>query len=295
MYSQDFRKLALRVYKALGSLRKSEAATGISRASIARWAKGGILPKIQRHQAPKTEAVTQVIRDVIVCNPLHTVRQFRTRISESMGIAVSNSLIKTVVRALGYTRKKAHFYGYSKNVEDRTRSFISERADALASGKNFVAIDETSFGRKSYMARGYAPKGEKLFVRKNTPRVTTTSVVACVSSSGLIHRKAVEGSFNKVLFLEFLKELDLPRGTQVLLDNVKFHHSKPVQEYAQTAGLRLLYTPPYSPWFNPIENCFSVVKRAFYRGETIDASFDALEPRHCASFFANGLALTGPQ
>ncbi len=53
---------------------------------------------------------------------------------------------------------------------------------------------------------------------------------------------------------------DLPAGTVLLLDNVSFHHSKVVKEYAISQGLVLLYVPPYSPWFNSVEGVFSIAK-----------------------------------
>ena len=58
-----------------------------------------------------------------------------------------------------------------------------------------------------------------------------------------------------------------------MLDNVSFHHSKVCKEVAYAKGYDLLFVPPYYPWFNPIEGIFSVVKRSFYKGATIQQAF----------------------
>lgn len=98
------------------------------------------------------------------------------------------------------------------------------------------------------------------------------------------------GSCNTARFVEFLHECSLPEGTVVLLDNVSFHRARDVQAFAIAANVTLLYTPPYSPWFNPIEGCFSIVKRAFYRGLAIDNAFGALRESHCSAFFNRSLS-----
>jgi transposase len=46
----------------------------------------------------------------------------------------------------------------------------------------------------------------------------------------------------------------------VLLDNLRPHHAPGVKEAIARAGARVLYLPPYSPDFNPIEPCWSKVK-----------------------------------
>lgn len=51
----------------------------------------------------------------------------------------------------------------------------------------------------------------------------------------------------------------------LIMDNVRFHHSHKVKDLADQKGLRIVYTPPYSPDFNPIENVFSYVKAIWRR------------------------------
>lgn len=51
-----------------------------------------------------------------------------------------------------------------------------------------------------------------------------------------------------------------PVNSVALLDNIGFHKSLQVQKLAEAYGVRLLFTPPYSPECNPVENFFAVVK-----------------------------------
>jgi len=46
-----------------------------------------------------------------------------------------------------------------------------------------------------------------------------------------------------------------------------------VKEYITEKGWVSLYTPPYSPWFNPIENIFGIIKNQYRKNKNISASF----------------------
>ena len=47
------------------------------------------------------------------------------------------------------------------------------------------------------------------------------------------------------------------------MDNVSFHKSKEVKEYISKTDNNILYVPPYSPQFNPIELVFSKMKHNY--------------------------------
>ncbi len=44
------------------------------------------------------------------------------------------------------------------------------------------------------------------------------------------------------------------------MDNCSIHKGKEIEALIQAAGARLIYLPPYSPDFSPIENCWSKIK-----------------------------------
>jgi transposase len=53
---------------------------------------------------------------------------------------------------------------------------------------------------------------------------------------------------------------ELKAGDIVIMDNLPAHRVSGVREAIEQAGARLLYLPPYSPDFNPIENAFAKLK-----------------------------------
>lgn len=295
MYCVDRRKIAIHIYSLIHSLRKTATLLQVSHTSISRWTKSIERKQyyIKNPQHQKSKIIIEVVRSAIASNPFTTAAKLREVIKSTTSIAVSKELVRTVIGKLGLTRKKARFYGMTKALPEQTRDFLKQRNAFMEENRHIVSIDETAFGRNGIVINGYSPKGTPLCVRKKAPRVTTISVVACVSSQGLVKRKQLEGAFNTVEFFSFLESLDLPLRTVVLLDNVRFHHAKVVKQFAIEKRWDLLYVPPYSPWFNPIELCFSIIKRKFYECGDVSQSFDHLTEQHCNAFFGKSLTTNG--
>ena len=64
-------------------------------------------------------------------------------------------------------------------------------------------------------------------------------------------------------FLAYVEQILAPSlkpGDIVVIDNLRAHKVAGVREAVEAAGARLLYLPPYSPDFNPIEQLFAKIK-----------------------------------
>ena len=62
------------------------------------------------------------------------------------------------------------------------------------------------------------------------------------------------------VFLDAVRDANGDRIVLMILDNSRIHHAKMVTEYAEELGIILLFLPPYSPQFNPIEFIWKTVK-----------------------------------
>lgn len=65
--------------------------------------------------------------------------------------------------------------------------------------------------------------------------------------------------FNQWFEEHLLKELN-PQST-IIMDNAAFHKKEEIYTMAETAGHTVLFLPPYSPDFNPIEKDFAILKK----------------------------------
>lgn len=115
------------------------------------------------------------------------------------------------------------------------------------------------------MTRLYAraPKGQRAHGTQIRNRGTNLTTIGALSLTGMQASLLFEGGTDKQAFLTFVQEVLVPSltpGQLVVLDNLGAHRAKGVEEAVEGAGCQLVYTPPYSPDLNPIEECWSKVK-----------------------------------
>ncbi len=73
----------------------------------------------------------------------------------------------------------------------------------------------------------------------------------------------VEGSTNGTGFETYLEDVLCPtlrKGQVVVMDNLSSHKGERVRDLIEAKGCELIYLPPYSPDYNPIEQAFSKLK-----------------------------------
>lgn len=189
----------------------------------------------------------------------------KNMIRDVFGISVSEVLVGTCIQKSGFSKKKTRTRpckeAGTKNVEE----FLSEFMEARRSQKRIVSIDETGFDDTSLPHMGYSPKGSRLVIKHPRTSWKRTSVTAAVCTSETSNFSLSDKPVNGETFENFLSSLNLPEGSVLLMDNIAFHKTKKVRDLVSSRGWRMLFTPPYSPWFNPIENVFSVAKNTFRR------------------------------
>lgn len=144
-------------------------------------------------------------------------------------------------------------------------------ANAELKAENLVVLDETRATTTLTRRSTRVPGGQR--ARGSAPRNqgTGTTLIAALTTSGMTAAMTLPGALDTAAFLVFLEEIlgpTLRPGQVVVLDNLSVHlsvHKVPAAEKViAAAGCRLLFLPPYSPDFSPIENAFAQVK-AFLR------------------------------
>jgi transposase len=146
--------------------------------------------------------------------------------------------------------------------------------------------------------RGRAPRGKRLRVGIPQGHWKTTTFVAGLRLTGMMAPFVLDGPMNRSAFLAYLHQVlapELKRGDVVILDNLPAHKGSRVREAIEAAGASLLYLPPYSPDFNPIENAFAKLKALLRKAaeRTVEGLWTAIgrlvdlfPPQECANYFA---------
>ena len=147
--------------------------------------------------------------------------------------------------------------------------------------------------------RGRSPRGERCRAAVPHGHGKTTTLVAGLRLGGLMAPMAIDGAMNGEAFTAYAEKILAPTlspGDVVVMDNLPAHKVSGAQAAIERAGARLLFLPPYSPDFNPIEQAFAKIKALLRKAaartvQALDAAIasalDAFTPHECANYFTN--------
>jgi len=176
------------------------------------------------------------------------------------------------------------------------RSHWHERLAAVPTAR-LVFVDESGANTKMTRLYGRSPVGERLVTRCPQGHYQTSTLIAGVRLGGPCAPWLFEGAMDGEMFLASVRQGLVPTlqpQDVVIMDNLATHKIAGVRQAIETAGARLLYLPPYSPDFNPIENLWSKVKHilrslsprtAADLLQAVALSFAAISTADCHGFF----------
>lgn len=129
--------------------------------------------------------------------------------------------------------------------------------------EDLIFIDE--MGVNLSLVRRYARsfKGTRARGSKPSRRGQNVSVIGAISLKKVVTSINLVGGIDGLTFEAFIKRKLVPElweGAAVLLDNCSIHKGQNIEEAIRASGAEILYLPPYSPDFSPIENFWSKVK-----------------------------------
>jgi transposase len=108
-----------------------------------------------------------------------------------------------------------------------------------------------------------APRGARAYGKAPKNWGKNVSLICAIDSEGVKPSMSVEGAVDSKVFESYIEHFLAPRlkrGQIVVMDNLSSHKSKRVKGLIEEAGCELVFLPPYSPEYNPIEVAFSKVK-----------------------------------
>lgn len=131
------------------------------------------------------------------------------------------------------------------------------------SPEKLVYLDESGVNTDMTRIYGRAVGGARVVDNApiNTP--VNTTILSSIRLNGETAYTTYSGGTTGDKFVEYLKEVLIPtlnKGDVIIMDNMRSHHVKAVKDVVEKAGMVLLYLPPYSPDFNPIEKMWSKIK-----------------------------------
>jgi transposase len=173
------------------------------------------------------------------------------------------------------------------------RSLVAREIHA----EQLVFVDEMGANISLAPLYAWSRRGERAFgsVPRNWGKNVT--LLASMSLEGMGPCLAVEGSTTTVVFEAYLKRVLVPSlqaGQVVVMDNLSAHKGSKVRELIESRGCELIYLPPYSPEYNPIEEAFAKLKALLRKAgarsrevliEAMGLALEALTARDARNFF----------
>jgi len=146
---------------------------------------------------------------------------------------------------------------------------------------------------------GRCAKGRRLVAFAPGGHWQTTTFIAALRHGRITAPCVFGGPINGESFLAYVRQVLVPAlspGDIVVMDNLGAHKVAGVREAIEATGAKLLYLPPYSPDFDPIEQVFAKLKHKLRKAarRTVDALWDAIgivlhdfPPGECFNYFLN--------
>ena len=222
-----------------------------------------------------TDEVRYFIIHTVLDNPGIMLHEIQNEVSTAFDMEIAESTICQVLHRLNFSRKKMCIAATQQDQMLRAL-FVSEVEFYKAN--MFVFLDETGTDRRDAIRKyGYGWRGKPIVAHKLLVRGQHLSTIAFMSTAGLLDCVTVSGGVNGDVFYEFvhsklLYHLNPFNGCNsqsiVIMDNASIHSVEGIVEMIQQVGAIVLFLPPYSPDYIPIEELFSKVKKAIKQYES---------------------------
>ena len=160
-------------------------------------------------------------------------------------------------------------------------------------------IDETWTATNMARSHGRSPKGERLRMGVPHGHHKTTTLIAGLRLSGMVAPMVLDGPVNSAWFEAYVDQILVPElrcGDVVIMDNLSSHKRASVRAMVEAAGATIMFLPPYSPDFNPIEKAFARLKAMLRKAAErtvvglwglIGQLVDIFQPAECANYFSS--------
>jgi len=207
------------------------------------------------------------------------------------------STIDLWLRRLGWKFKKTLAAAEQERPDVAERRAHWHEQLAAEPTAHLVFVDESGANTKMTRLRGRALGGQRLLARVPHGHYQTSTLISGIRLEGPCAPWLFEGPMNGEMFLAWVRQGLAPTlcpGEVVILDNLATHKVRGVRASLEAVGARLLYLPPYSPDFNPIEPMWSKIKQTLRSQaprtqqdllRAAKTAFNAISSADCKGFF----------
>lgn len=172
--------------------------------------------------------------------------------------------------------------------------------------EHLVFIDESGVNLALTRLYARALKGIRARGKRPEKRGKNISIIGAMTVKGVLASFNVFGPTDGITFEAFIKQRLVPKlwkNACVVMDNCSIHYGKEIKKAIEEAGAKVIYLPPYSPEFSPIENFWSKVKTILRKvgartyqdlEQAIDEAFQQVSEKDIWHWFTHCCYCTSP-
>lgn len=146
-------------------------------------------------------------------------------------------------------------------MQAKREAFVA--AQATLDPARLVFIDESGFRLGSPPRYGWAKRGEDAPGKGTHGAWRTVTMIGAMALDGFRSLVTIEAATSAEVFLAFVRDELVPSlrpGDIVVMDNLAAHKTTAIIDAIKRCGAELLFLPPYSPEYNPIEKAWGKLK-----------------------------------
>lgn len=229
----------------------------VSKTTVYRWLQNINTPTKQNTISKKSKFSihSKLLIDIINSNCLLTLKEIKTKLN----INIHQTTVWRWLKKLNYTMKKVRRITLTdKNTPEIKQQF--KKNIKQLNPKDMLFLDEVGFQIEMYKSKGWSLKGLRCIYKGKIKGHKNITGVFTISTTNIVNYKLYKRGVNSDIFVSYLKDSNIKNKTLVM-DNYRVHHTKDVKNVLKNNNISVLYTPPYSPELNPIEEMFSWFKR----------------------------------
>jgi transposase len=193
-----------------------------------------------------------------------TLDELVEKYHQDFAVRVSQSAMSRTLLRLNLVRKKKSFHASERDTAEVKQERSEYRTMAVnLDPQKLVFIDES--GSRIGMTRDYGRDlpGKRVTGDRPASYGGNVTMIGALGLNGMRAMMTIGGSATGEVFELYVRDLLRPTlnpGDIVIMDNLSVHQVSGIRELIEGCGAKLVYLPPYSPDFNPIEECWSKLK-----------------------------------
>ena len=217
-------------------------------------------------------------------------------------LSICRQYLSNIIRDNNITRKRATFEHFPKTYRGKDRNEKEELKAFFNVIKNFnlddiICIDESSLSTSLKYNYCRNALGDRCIIKTDDNSVFKKySYISAITNKECINSKLYdEGSVNAERFNIFLTEIcNKVKNKLFILDNGQIHKKEETKKIIKNSGNYLLYTCPYHPRLNCIEQWFNQLKHYIKLDkpmsllklkESLNNSINKIKEKHYKNYF----------